>query len=306
MLGFLPAPLKGLLSATLFGLNVVFWCLILYPIALVKMLVPPARSWADRMMTGIGERWIAFNVANANLTQKIRWDVQIDLNGGPPLRRDASYLVIANHMAWSDIVVLQQVFNRKIPFLKFFLKKQLLYVPLLGWAWWALDFPFMKRYSRSYLEKHPEKRGEDLATTRKACARFKGSKISILNFLEGTRFTAAKHASQRSPFKHLLMPKAGGVAFVLEAMGDQFDSLLDVTIHYPGGVQSLWGMLSGKLTEIVVRIKQVPIPREVLGGNYLDDSAFRERMQAWVTELWRAKDQLISQLEAGHRNPTAS
>jgi hypothetical protein len=50
-----------------------------------------------------------------------------------------------------------------------------------------------------------------------------------MNFVEGTRFTPAKHAAQQSPYKHLLKPKAGGLALALHVLGDRFDSLLDVT-----------------------------------------------------------------------------
>jgi 1-acyl-sn-glycerol-3-phosphate acyltransferase len=294
MLGFLPSFMKGPLSAGLFVLNTILWAILLLPFAFLKALIPikDFRTLCTRVMVLIGEQWIAWNSANIALTQKVTWDVR----GIEDLHLDRSYLVIANHLSWMDIVTLQHVFNRKIPFLRFFLKKELIYVPLLGVAWWALDFPFMKRYSKEYLQKHPEKRGEDLKTTRKACEAFRGSSISVLNFLEGTRFKREKHEKQRSPFKHLLWPKAGGIAFVLEAMGDQFDSLVDVTIYYQGGPVTLWQAFSGKLSRVVVHIRKVAIPPELLEGNYLDDPQFRERMQAWVTDLWQQKDQLITEL----------
>ena len=177
----------------------------------------------------------------------------------------------------------------------FFLKNELRYVPFLGAAWKALDFPFMKRYSRDYLEKHPEKRGEDLQETKRACEKLRGKPISILNFLEGTRLTPSKHEKSKSTFRHLLPPKAGGIAFVIEAMGEQFDSILDITIHYPGGAKSLWGLFSGQIHEITVWVEQIAIPREILGGNYFNDDAFRNRMQNWIQEIWTRKDQRLAE-----------
>src|SRR4029079_1630637 len=130
-------------------------------------------------------------------------------------------------------LVLQHVLNRRIPLLKFFLKQQLIYVPVIGLAWWALDFPFISRHSAAYLSAHPEKRFEDLEATRRACDKFARTPTSVMNFTEGTRFTRAKHRAQRSPYRHLLKPRAGAMALSLSVLGDKFDALLDVTIVYP-------------------------------------------------------------------------
>jgi 1-acyl-sn-glycerol-3-phosphate acyltransferase len=169
-------------------------------------------------------------------------------------------------------------------------------VPVLGLAWWALDFPFMKRYSAEYLAKHPEKRGQDVAATRKACERFRQTPTAILNFLEGTRFTAAKHQEQHSPFAHLLRPKAGGLASAVNAMGEQFDAILDVTIIYPDGPVELGGLLSGQLGRVIVDVKQRPLPPEWLGADYSADPAFRAAFQGWVQQIWVEKDELIARV----------
>jgi 1-acyl-sn-glycerol-3-phosphate acyltransferase len=242
----------------------------------------------------MAELWISGNNWNIRTTQKIKWDIRLP----QVLQADRSYLVCANHQSWMDIVILQYVFNRKIPFFRFFLKRELLFVPLLGLAWWALDYPFMKRFSKQYLEKYPEKRGEDLKTTQRATEKFKNSKVSILNFLEGTRFTKEKQEKQKPPFQHLLLPKAGGMAFVLQAMGEQFDSLLDVTIVYPIQVVNLWEAFQGRLPHVIVDVRKIQIPSDLLNGNYLEDPSYREKMQIWISQIWREKDLLISQILA--------
>jgi 1-acyl-sn-glycerol-3-phosphate acyltransferase len=299
MLMFLPAWLKGSLAALFFGLNTLFWTCSLYVFAVLKLLIPvPAiRRLCSRAMIWIAETWISGNGLDMALFHRIRWDVE----GLDELRADRSYLVCANHQAWTDIVVLQKIFNKRIPFLRFFLKRELLYVPLLGLAWWALDFPFMRRYTKAQIAKDPRRRGQDLEATRRACERFRGSPVAVLNFLEGTRFSQEKHRRQASPYRNLLAPKTGGLAFVIGSMGDQFDALLDVTIFYPQGPANLWGLFSGKIDEVVVRVRRCPIPPELLGGRYQEDSEYRIRLQAWVRSIWEQKDRLVEELKAGAR-----
>lgn len=285
--------LTGLAASLFFGINTLFWSLLLYVVLFFRIVLPfPAtKRFTSRVLVGIGESWCSCNAWALDKFMRVRWNV----TGIEGLRRDVSYLICANHRSWVDIVVLQYIFNRRIPFLRFFIKKELLYVPLLGGAWWALDFPVMKRHSREYLAKHPEKRGEDLRTTRRACERFRGSPVSILNFLEGTRFTEAKHRAQSSPYRHLLKPKTGGVFFVIEAMGSQFESVLDVTLYYPDQRTSLWDLLSGKVRRVEAVVRSVPIPPEFVDRQ---NSETRQRFHAWIHELWSGKDQLLDRLEA--------
>jgi 1-acyl-sn-glycerol-3-phosphate acyltransferase len=290
------ATLRGILTLLLLGLNILLWILPLYIVALLRLLPGQRlRVACARLLVRIAQNWIDGNKLIFRLTQDISWDVE----GVDELPAQEWYLVACNHQSWVDILVLQGVFNRRIPFLKFFLKQQLIWVPLLGWAWWALDFPFMQRHSREYLQRHPEARGQDLEATRRACAHFRHQPTSVMNFVEGTRFTAAKHDAQDSPYRHLLKPRAGGIGFVLGAMGDILDRLVDVTIVYPGGVPSFWDLCCGRLKQVIVRVRVLEIPDWAKAGDYLEDRAFRVRLQAWLGELWAAKDAEIERLLAG-------
>ena len=290
----LPAPLRGLTAASLLAINTLIWVPILLLFALLKLLVPgrSMRLWVDPMLLRIAEAWIAGNSRWMRLTQTTVWDVQ----GLEGLNPRSWYLVNANHQSWVDILVLQHLLNRRIPLLKFFLKQPLIWVPVMGLAWWALDFPFMRRHSEAYLQKHPEMRGRDQETTRRACEKFALIPTSVMNFLEGTRFTAAKQARQQSPYRHLLKPKTGGVAVALNAMGEKFEAVLDVTIVYPDGVPDFWQFLSGQVRRVIVRVQTLPIPSQLLGGDYAGDAAMRQAYQQWVHELWQAKDARISTL----------
>jgi len=193
--------------------------------------------------------------------------------------------------------VLQRVFRRKIPLLKFFIKRELLWFPIMGQAWWALDFPFIKRYREALLRRKPHLRGKDLEITRRACEKFKHIPISIMNFVEGTRFSLEKQCRQGSPFRNLLKPKAGGIASVLGIMGDRIHRVLDVTIVYPGGAKGFWSMLCGRIREVRVKVRALPVGPELL-GDYANDLAFRERLQTWLNGLWAEKDRLIEEMKA--------
>ena len=204
-----------------------------------------------------------------------------------------------NHQSWVDIFVLQHLLNRRIPMLKFFLKQQLIYVPVIGLAWWALDFPFMKRHGKAQLRKRPELRQQDTEATRRACEKFALVPTSVMNFAEGTRFTPAKHRAQASPYRHLLKPKAGALALALNAMGERFRSLVDVTIVYPAGRPTFWDFLCGRTPAITVRVRQLPIPAEFCAGDYAGDPAFRSQFQRWLDQLWQEKDLQITELLQG-------
>jgi len=284
--------IKGSFASAVLAGNAVVICAGMIPVALVKLVLPFGfvRRGADRLLMAMAEGWIAVNGAWMALVGRTRWDVA----GVKGLRRRGWYLVSSNHQSWVDILVLQKVFHRRVPFLKFFLKRQLLFVPVMGLAWWALDFPFMRRRSGS--------RAKDLVTARKACEKFRLIPTSVMNFLEGTRFSPAKRAAQHAPYRHLLKPKVGGLATALGAMGERFDALLDVTIVYPEGVPTFWDLLSGRVTQVVVRVLERKIPMDLLDGDYEGDPIFRARMQAFVQEMWAEKDACIEEIVQGLRS----
>lgn len=293
-LGGLPPPLRGAIAFTLLLLNTLWWCSLLFVLALLRLLLPlPAvRRRLDPLLNAVATRWIAGNSGWMQLTQPTAWDVA----GHTELPYRGWYLVTCNHQSWTDIFVLQHVFNRRIPLLKFFLKQQLIYVPVMGLAWWALDFPFMRRHSEQALRRHPEKRQQDLDATRRACAKFSLVPTSVMNFVEGTRFTPAKHAAQGGRWQHLLPPKAGGLAMALAVLGERFESLVDVTIVYPGGTPSFWDFLCGRVPRIVVRVQRRDIPADCRRSDGSVDAHFRKRVHHWLLGLWDEKDAQIEAL----------
>ncbi len=287
-------PLRVTLISLLLAANTVLHVVPLLAVALVKALLPfdRLRKASNPVLTGLAESWIGVNSWMLDRLFHTRVHVQQDA----ALQQDGHYLVLANHQSWVDIVVLQKVFNRRIPLLRFFLKRQLFWVPLLGLAWWALDFPFMGRHTPRQIARRPELAGRDVETTRRACEKFREIPVAIMNFVEGTRSTPAKHAKQGAPYRHLLKPKSGGAAFVLDGMGTGLHAILDVTIAYPGGRPSLVDLLANRVPAVHVHLRQRPDPDELLGGDYQNDRAFRVRFQQWMNGLWREKDADVARL----------
>ncbi len=291
---FIPKFIIGSFSFLLHVISTLFWVIPIFLFAFLKLILPIAtvRKQLDRLLNGSASNWVSFNEIIIKTTKSIEWDVELPSN----LSTNDWYLVMANHQSWVDILVLQNMLNGKVPFLKFFLKQQLIWVPVLGMAWWALDFPFMKRFSKSYIKKNPHKKGQDFETTKKACEKFKTIPISIMNFSEGTRFTPEKHDRQQSPYKHLLKPKAGGFGYVLTLMGKEITKVLDVTIDYPNHHSpSFWDLMTGNLDKIIVRAELIEIPPEVQ-GNYIESSEQRKRVQKWTNDLWQNKDRKLSEI----------
>lgn len=295
MLHFLPAPLKGTLAAALILLNTLILFPVLLVFAIIKLIlpVPFVRKGCTVILNRIAWIWIGFNNLLMDGLHRVEWDVR----GVEDLDRKHWYFVTCNHQSWADIPAIQYVLNNRIPLLKFFLKKELIWVPLLGIAWWALDFPFMHRHTKEQIARRPELKGKDLAATQAACEKFRYTPVTIFNFMEGTRYTPAKHKSQASPYKHLLKPRAGGTAFVLGAMGEMIHTMLDVTIVYPDGRGGFWNYLCGRISRIIIDVRVREIPPRFLGMDYENNREIRADFQRWITEIWAEKDARIEELK---------
>lgn len=295
MPGFLPAPLIALVFLPLLIASTILFSSLILVVMPLRFLMPThgLRTAITTLLVWFANTWCRLNnQVLFRLLPRIDWDIQLPEGLG----QRNWYFVMSNHQSWVDIMVLFYTFTDRIPFLKYFLKQELLYVPFWGQAMYALDYPFMKRYSKETLARHPELKGKDTETTRRSCEKFRHTPVSVMNFLEGTRFTPEKRDRQQSPYTYLLKPKAGGMAFTLSALGDQMHCLLDVTIVYPGGIPTFMDLCSGRIRRIVVRVHRREIPHEAFTHDYETDPAFRARFQDWTAALWAEKDAEIGRL----------
>ncbi len=296
MLAFLPAPLILLLSLPLFTLNLTVWGLIVTLCGLLKLLLPlpSARQRVSQIAHWAYRHWSLHNRQLIELFNKVEWQIE----GEARLSPQRWYLLISNHKSWLDIPVLSQFALDRIPEPKFFLKEELKWVPFIGSASWALDMPFMKRYSQAQIRHNPALQGKDIETTRQSCEKFRAQPTTIINFVEGTRFTEAKHRLKNSPFRFLLPAKAGGIAFTLASMGPLFDAVLDVTLIYPDNPRHvLVAMLLGRLKRVVIHVDTLPVQGPInsqIIGDYFQDEEFRQQFQLWLNQRWQQKDLRIA------------
>lgn len=292
--------LRGLVTIALLLVNLVVWGTLVMLAGILKFAVQitaprsPLRTRVILMLASLGDRFVAANDRVFDRMLPTKWDV----DGIPEdLDRNGRYLVISNHLSWVDIFVHFRIFHRRTAFIRFFMKHRLVWFPILGQACWALEFPFLRRYTAEYLQQHPEKRGEDIRTARKACQRYRHVPVTILSFLEGTRFTRDKQADQDSPWRHLLRPRIGAIAFVLASLGEQIDAVFDATVAYPGEDITFWRFACGRVPRIVVRIRKIDVPSEFLTAEITQPGAARDRFRAWIDAIWNEKDAVLESFE---------
>nr|WP_298415266.1 acyltransferase [uncultured Halomonas sp.] len=288
------STLKGIVSMLLLVLSTLFWAVPLYALALLK-LITPTRRLRTRMLVGlnhIAQAWIG-----TNLWWMRRWlNPRLEVHLPEGLSPEQWWLVIINHRSWTDIFMLQLALHRRIPMPRFFMKRELIWVPVIGLAWWALEFPFMRRYKRDRLERNPRLAKRDQEATQRLCERAQEMPMAIYNFVEGTRFTAAKHEAQASPYVNLLRPRAGGTAQVVSLLGKRLSGVLDVTLAYTRERPNFWDFLCGRETPVVLHARRIELPNWMHDGDYHRDPQYKERFQTWLNALWQEKDHTLASL----------
>jgi len=254
-------------------------------------------SKVDETNIKITNSWLA---VNNWLIDKVlpntQWDITVDEQ--LDLNMQGRYLMTCNHQSWVDTTVNQYFGLTRMPLTRFFTKWELIFIPFVGQAFKILGFPMMKRHSKEQIAKNPELKYRDMDEARKSCEQLLSQPFTLLNYLEGTRFTPEKQAKQQSPYQHLLKPKAGGLALALSILGDKIDALVDMTIVYPDGAPGYGEFWLGEVPRIAVNLRKIEVPAWVLEGNYDEDAVFREKFQIWVDGLWAEKDQLIGKMKS--------
>lgn len=250
---------------------------------------------ADKAVIGIANRWIHTNNLLIDKVLPAKdWRITLPESLNP----HGKYLLICNHQSWVDTSIIQYISEGVLPITRFFAKHELIYIPIVGQTFYFLDFPMMKRHTKEQIAKNPALARRDLDEARRACQSLSGKPFVLLNYLEGTRFTQAKHAKQASPYQHLLKPKAGGFALALASLGDEIDGILDMTIVYPDGAPEYGDLWSGKLTRLSVDIDFVSPDDALLAalkqGAYDTDEQIKAKLYNWLDELWQAKDAKIA------------
>ena len=206
------------------------------------------------------------------------------------------YMAVSNHQSWADIFILLVAAHKRIPLLKFFMKKELAWVPFVFLANKTLNMPFVNRHSKKQLEKNPNLRFKDYENTLMACKRFQRSPSTIFSYAEGTRNNSTKHQAQNSPYKNLLIPRVGGIATALSAMPN-IDVLVDYSVVYKSNKRGAWAFLKGDMRDVKVSVKKYNIPEDLKNKNYSTDEEYRKNFKIWIEGIWVEKDKEIERLK---------
>ncbi|PHQ82305.1 MAG: acyltransferase [Coxiella sp. (in: Bacteria)] len=289
--------IRGCINSFLIIINMLFHGTLTFIFGCFVWILPPhwpISKLGMRFVLLIPRSWSQFNFWILKLSTFGKWDIQ----GDTILSRKNWYVMISNHQTWIDILLLGGTFCNNTPPIKFFMKKELIWtLPVAGVCCYLLGYPMMERHTRADIRKDPSLKGKDIETTKQACKKFRYLPTTVINFLEGTRFTQAKHDKQASPYRHLLKPKAGGTAIVMNELHDCLAGVLNVTVNYDTDNLSFFNIMSGNVRKISVYYEVLPITPEIL-GDYYEDRQYRARLQKWLNELWERKDELLDKLKS--------
>lgn len=254
---------------------------------------------ADDTVIKVTNRWISSNNALIdNILPQKDWRINLPDNVHP----DGKYLLISNHQSWVDTSIVQYISEDRLPLTRFFTKFELIYIPVIGQAFYFLDFPMMRRHSKEAVAKNPALKGKDIEEAKRACALLKNKPFTLLNYLEGTRFTQSKHDQQKSPYQYLLKPRAGGLSLAINALGADIDGILDMTIVYPDGVPTYSDLWKGNIKRLGVDVRFIDMPKALFtaieNGSYEEDAGIKAQTFDWLDNAWQQKDQLIKSMLA--------
>ena len=286
------ATATGVIAANSFGGSIPLWLM-----GVGKIIT--GAPIADKTVIKIAEHWISSNNALIdNMLPRKDWRIHLPND----VHMDGKYLLVSNHQSWVDTSIVQYISEKRLPLTRFFTKFELIYIPIVGQAFYFLDFPMMRRHSKEAVAKNPALQGKDIEEAKRACALLKDKPFTLLNYLEGTRFTQEKHDKQNSPYTHLLKPRAGGLSLAINALGADMDGILDMTIVYPDGVPTYGDLWKGNIKRLGVDVRHIKIPDELFAGiqngGYENDDAVKAQMFDWVEQIWRQKDQRITEMLA--------
>ena len=210
--------------------------------------------------------------------------------------RNEWYMAMSNHQSWADIFILLVAANYKLPLLKFFMKRELWWIPFVFLANKTLNMPFVNRHSKKEIEQNPSLRNQDYENTLKSCKRFLRTPSTIFSYAEGTRFTDEKHAQQESQYNNLLEPKIGGMATALSAIPG-INTLVDYTVVYKSKKRDAWSFLKGDMKHVKVLVTKYKIPDNLKNRNYANDKDYRDEFKNWIESIWAVKDKKIEELK---------
>ena len=142
---------------------------------------------------------------------------------------------------------------------RFFMKWELIYVPVINICAWALNFPIMRRYTQEDIKNRPALKNRGFDHAHDVLSRNPDQTCVVVNYTEGTRFTPEKHKN-RSPYQHLLKPKVGVLQLTLQCLRDRLDGIFDID-RISRARLSVWHLLAGHVTKAMIHVEQIEVPK---------------------------------------------
>jgi 1-acyl-sn-glycerol-3-phosphate acyltransferase len=241
----------------------------------------------------MGSATVANITTSLRILHKLEWDFQIP----EEVNTEHWYIAMSNHQSWADIFILLAAGHKKIPLLKFFMKKELQWIPIIYLVHKTVDMPFLNRHSKAQIQANPELKKVDFENAKKAAKRFSRNPSTAFSFAEGTRYTPAKHMHQQSPYPDLLKPKVGALAIALSGM-PQVETLVDFTVVYSSQKRSTWDFLCGDLSQAKVIARTYSLPNELKNRSFEEEDNYRANFQKFVDGIWSEKQKLITELNS--------
>lgn len=300
MLHFLPAPILFVINFVWLSIGTTLLSIPVLLMAFIKLILPirPVLKVVDVVNQLTFKCFCLNNAFLIRLTNKADWDIK----GFENIKINGSCIIISNHVTWADIVLLCHLYRGRIPITKFFLKQSLIWIPVIGQVCYAVGMPFLRRYSRAKILKNPKLKNKDVNATRKACKSLVNYPSSLVNFVEGTRFTEAKAVAQKTPYQNLMPPKATSLAVALGIIGNNIDCILNTTLVYPDnkpGTNIFMSLLCGRLHKFAARVEVISKEeiQEHLIGDYLNDKQFKRNFNTKLRAIWQVKDENIAAIK---------
>ena len=267
---------------------------IILSIVNIPRLVPNAKlkQSLGHFSNGIGSKIVELITASLKFLHSIEWEYNIAEN----LDIENWYIAMSNHQSWADIFILLAAGHKKMPLLKFFMKKELQWIPIIYLVHKTIDMPFLNRHSQKQIEANPELKKLDYQNAETAAKRFSRNPSTAFSFAEGTRFTHDKHLAQASPYKNFLTPKIGALAIALKGM-PQVNELIDFTVIYSTDKRSTWDFLCGEMRQAKVYAKAHEIPETLKGKNFDQEEEYRREFKNFIEKIWKEKQELYTELE---------
>jgi len=280
--------IKGVLCFSYIVANIFFWLVPLVFLTFLKLLIPAEKF--QKLLSAPMAFIYRMTVWCDDLLLFHLMGIKMEVEGAPATYPEKFYLITANHQSWSDIFILQHVLNWRAPVPKFLVKKELMYLPVVNIICLAYDYPLLQRGSMKGAVSPKGRFARDTQSLEKAFSRFIRYPASVINLVEGTRFTKEKARVQNSPYQHLLNPRAGGLAIIFSIPGVNVRTLLDATIVYDCERPTFWNFLCGKCGRVVVKVKEY-------GLETLSEGRDFDSVAKWINSIWVKKDLEIGRIQ---------